>query len=53
MEFEAATPRFAERVRESFHAQAFMGFIGAESPDIQPGAVTIELPHQPELTHQH
>jgi uncharacterized protein (TIGR00369 family) len=46
-------PAFAERVRDSFARQPFMGFLGAEVLSIEAGRVAFALPHRAELTQQH
>ncbi|NQW11787.1 MAG: PaaI family thioesterase [Alphaproteobacteria bacterium] len=51
--FETPNPRFAARVRDSFHRQAFMEFLGADLVTIVPGAVDIRLPYRAELGQQH
>ena len=51
--FEPKTPRFEERVRESFNRQTLMKTIGASLLSVTPGAVVIELPFHDGLTQQH
>jgi uncharacterized protein (TIGR00369 family) len=51
--FEPQTPRFEERVRESFARQGLMETIGARILTVVPGAVVIELPTRSGLTQQH
>lgn len=41
------------RLRESYARQSAMIMIGASITDIQPGAVTIELPFRADLLQQH
>jgi uncharacterized protein (TIGR00369 family) len=43
----------AERVRESFRKQAFMGLLGASLSRVAPGEVDIELPFRADLVQQH
>jgi uncharacterized protein (TIGR00369 family) len=52
-QFKALDPAFAERMRESFDRQAVMQLLGATMTRIEPGVVTIELPHRADLTQQH
>lgn len=51
--FEPKTPRFEERVRESFARQALMKTINAHLSRVAPGEVIIELPFRDDLTQQH
>jgi uncharacterized protein (TIGR00369 family) len=51
--FEPKTPRFEERVRESFARQGLMKSIGARISRVAPGEVVIELPFRDDLTQQH
>ncbi|HEX8747055.1 MAG TPA: PaaI family thioesterase [Pyrinomonadaceae bacterium] len=51
--FEPKTPRFEERVRESFARQALMKTINAHLARVTPGFVVIELPFRDDLTQQH
>lgn len=51
--FEPRRPDFAEHVRASFRRQQFMGFIGAELAEVQPGTCEIRLPYRPALSQQH
>jgi uncharacterized protein (TIGR00369 family) len=53
MAFQPQDPNFEARVRESFARQGAMRLIGAELTRVEPGVVTIELAHRPELTQQH
>ncbi len=53
MAFPPQDPGFAARVRESFARQGAMRLIGAELTRVEPGVVTIELAHRPDLTQQH
>jgi uncharacterized protein (TIGR00369 family) len=53
MSFTAADPLFAERVRSSFAAQAFMTLIGASLERVEPGEVDIGLTRRDDLTQQH
>lgn len=48
----ALDPEFAERVRASFEAQAYMRLIGANLERVEPGAVDIGLGFRPDLTQQ-
>ncbi len=52
MSFTAVDPGFAERVRASFEAQAFMTLLGASLDRVEPGEVDISLRHRPDLTQQ-
>ena len=45
--------KLVARVKESFYAQNFMGFIGAELEKVEPGSVEISLSFQSGLTQQH
>ena len=51
--FEVPDPDFASRVAASFGRQAFMGLIGAVLETVEPGRVSIRLPHRADLTQQH
>ena len=51
--FESRSSRFEERVRESFVAQLFMGYLGAELTRVEPGSIEIVVPFREELTQQH
>jgi uncharacterized protein (TIGR00369 family) len=51
--FEPKTPRFGERVRESFARQTLMTTINAQLARVAPGIVDIELPFRDDLTQQH
>jgi uncharacterized protein (TIGR00369 family) len=51
--FEPKTPRFEERVRESFAWQGLMKSIGASLLRVAPGEVVIQLPFRDDLTQQH
>lgn len=53
MQFSAADPTFAERVRNSFSRQKVMQLIGATFTRVEPGLVEIELPFSQDLTQQH
>jgi uncharacterized protein (TIGR00369 family) len=46
-------PDYAERVRRSFAAQAFMATLGARLERVAPGEVVIALPFRADLTQQH
>ena len=46
-------PVFAETVRASFAAQAFMATLGAALGRVEAGEVEIELPFSPALVQQH
>lgn len=50
--FEARDPMFERRVRDSFHMQPLMAFIGAELVSVEPGRCVIRLPFRPELAQQ-
>lgn len=51
--FEVRSPRYAERVQDSFALQGAMQTLGARLARIEPGAVDIELDWAPGLTQQH
>ncbi len=51
--FEVRTPRFADRVRDSFALQGAMQTLGARLARVEPGAVDIELDWAAALTQQH
>jgi len=51
--FEVRTPRYADRVRDSFALQGAMQTLGARLTRIEPGAVDIELDWAAALTQQH
>ena len=51
--YEPQTPRFEERVRESFSRQRLMQTIDARIQRVLPGEVVIELPFRGDLTQQH
>ena len=51
--FEVRTPRYADRVRDSFALQGAMQTLGARLARIEPGAVDIELDWAAALTQQH
>lgn len=51
--FEVRTPRFADRVRDSFALQGAMQTLGARLARVEPGAVDIELAWAAALTQQH
>jgi uncharacterized protein (TIGR00369 family) len=51
--FDPKTPRFEERVRESFARQGLMKSINARISRVAPGEVVIELPFRDDLTQQH
>jgi uncharacterized protein (TIGR00369 family) len=51
--FEPQTPRFEERVRESFARQGLMTTIRARLLRVAPGEVAIELPFHDDWTQQH
>ncbi len=53
MDFAARDPDFAQRVRASFEAQAFMRLIGARLERLEPGAVDVALDFREDLTQQH
>jgi len=46
-------PNFAERIRDSFSRQSFMGLIGADLTQVEPGLVEIRLPYGEDLCQQH
>jgi uncharacterized protein (TIGR00369 family) len=46
-------PAFAETVRASFAAQAFMATLGATLGRVEAGEVELELPFSPALVQQH
>jgi uncharacterized protein (TIGR00369 family) len=46
-------PGYADRVRRSFAAQAFMTTLGARLERVAPGEVVIALPFRADLTQQH
>lgn len=50
---EPGTPRWAERVHDSFTRQPFMATLGAELRKVDVGVVELSLNHQPRLTQQH
>ncbi|MCP4327353.1 MAG: PaaI family thioesterase [Alphaproteobacteria bacterium] len=51
--FQTRNPDFAERVRDSFGRQGFMGFLGAEMTRVEPGFVEIRLEFRDQLGQQH
>ncbi|MES2612623.1 MAG: PaaI family thioesterase [Pseudomonadota bacterium] len=51
--FEVRTPRYAQRVRDSFALQGAMQTLGARLARVEPGAVDIELDWAAGLTQQH
>ncbi len=51
--FEVKTPRYAQRVRDSFALQGAMQTLGARLARVEPGAVDIELDWAAGLTQQH
>lgn len=51
--FEAVDAHYAQRVRDSFARQAFMGLIGAGLSSVEPGRCAIALPTRDDLTQQH
>jgi uncharacterized protein (TIGR00369 family) len=51
--FEPRNPAFAERVRDSFSRQSFMGHIGAELTCVEPGVCDITLPYSEDICQQH
>ncbi len=53
MNNQPADPEYAERIRASFQAQAFMATLGARLERVAPGEVDIALAHRSELTQQH
>src|SRR5262245_7890288 len=53
MAWQAQDPAYAERVRDSFARQAFMGTLGARLAQVAPGEVDIELPVRDALMQQH
>ena len=53
MSEHSAPDGFAERVRRSFEAQAFMRTIGARLERVAPGEVDIALERREDLTQQH
>lgn len=52
-DFQPRSARYAERVRESFAAQALMRTFGAALERVDPGAVSIVFSHADTLTQQH
>lgn len=44
---------FKKRVEQSFLQQGFMGFIGAELTEVNPGYCEIKLPYKEELSQHH
>ena len=50
---EPRNPAFAETVRASFAAQAFMATLGATLGRVAAGEVELELPYSPALVQQH
>ena len=53
MSFAPRDPEFADRVRSSFAAQAFMGLIGARIEHLVPGAVDVVCDRRSDLLQQH
>jgi uncharacterized protein (TIGR00369 family) len=51
--FTPLTPRYAERVRESFARQGAMRLVGARLIDVTPGYCAIALAPRPEIAQQH
>lgn len=51
--FAPKDPNFSKKVLTSFSKQRVMQTIGAELLEVKPGAVTIRLPFNLELTQQH
>ena len=51
--FEVRSPRYADRVRDSFALQGAMQTLGARLARIEPGAVDIEFDWAASLTQQH
>ncbi|KRC19648.1 PaaI family thioesterase [Acidovorax sp. Root219] len=51
--FEVRSPRYADRVRDSFALQGAMQTLGARLARIKPGAVDIEFDWAASLTQQH
>ena len=51
--FEPAHQDYVEQVRASFGRQRFMGLLGAELVEVQPGFCEIRLPFRAELGQQH
>jgi uncharacterized protein (TIGR00369 family) len=51
--FRPANPNYEEKVKQSFHKQAFMAFMGAQLVDVRPGFCEIHVPYRKELSQQH
>ena len=51
--FEPQNPEFEPRVRETFAKQSFLGLLGVELTEVEPGYVELVLSHRPDLTQQH
>jgi len=50
--FSPGCPDYVQRVHDSFATQAFMATLGARVQAVAPGAVTLTMPHRPDLTQQ-
>lgn len=50
MTFQTPDANYDQKVRDSFHAQQFMHFIGAVLEGLEPGQCRIRLPFKPELS---
>jgi uncharacterized protein (TIGR00369 family) len=48
-----APPGFEARTRDSFARQAAMATLGITLEGVEPGVVTLHLPHRADLTQQH
>lgn len=53
MQFKPKFEGYQEKVKQSFASQKFMGFIGANLIDIEPGFCEIHIPYSEDLTQQH
>lgn len=51
--FTPRDPAYENKVRASFERQKVMALIGARIGRVEPGRVTIELPHRDDLVQQH
>lgn len=51
--FEPQNPDFERRVRETCAAQSFLGLLGVELTEVEPGYVELSLPQRPDLAQQH
>ncbi len=52
MQFKPKTANYKQKVTDSFNAQKFMDFIGAELVEVKPGFCEIHLPYHENLTQQ-